>query len=200
MINVYHAPLTRSFRILWLLEELGLPYTIVPVAFTPPVTVFSQATPSGKLPVIEDGDLTVSESGAILEYVLERYGNGRLAPPVGAPLRATFLQWVHFSEATAFPPLGEIARHTLFKPEAERIPAVVADARERAGVTLDMVERALSGRDYLLGRDFSAADVMMGYTVLAAASLGVLDQRHPNLTAYLQRLQTRPAFQKALNS
>ncbi len=200
MIKLYHAPLTRSIRILWLLEELGLPYAIEPVTFTLPTTPFSQRTPSGKLPVIEDGDLTMFESGAILEYILERYGNGRLAPPPGMPLRGTFLQWVHFAEATAFPPMGDIARHTLFNPEAERIPAVVADARERAAVTLDVAERALAGKDYLLGRDFSAADIMMGYTLLAATSLGVLGARHPNLTAYFERLQARPAFQKALAS
>lgn len=123
MIKLYHSPLTRSVRVRWLLEELGLPYELETVAFTPSTTPFSQRTPFGRVPVIQDGTLTMFESGAILEYILERYGEGRLAPAAGAPLRGTFLQWVHFAEATALPPLGQIASHTFFKPEGERIPA-----------------------------------------------------------------------------
>jgi len=199
-LKLYHAPGTRSLRILWLLEELGLPYELETVAFTLPTTPFTQTSPFGKLPAIEDGDVTMVESGAILEYILERYGRGRLAPAVGTPQRAAFLQWVHFAEATAMPPFGEIVRHTLFKPEAERIPAVVADARARAAAGLAVLEQALSGRDYLLGSDFSAADVMMGYTLLSARWHGVLSDAYPNLVRYMARLEARPAFQKALRS
>jgi glutathione S-transferase len=200
MIKLYHAPRTRSFRILWLLEELGIPYELEAVTFVPPQTPFSQASPFGKLPAIQDGDLTMFESGAILEYVLERYGKGRFAPPPGSPLRGPYLQWIHFAEATAFPPMGEIVRHTLFKPEAERIPAVVTDARERAGSTLEVLEDALDGKDYLLGREICGADVMMGFTVWVAKLLGVLDDRFPNIQAYLKRLEARPGFQKAAAS
>jgi glutathione S-transferase len=198
MIKLYHAPLTRSSRIVWLLEELRVPYAIERVDFTPPIRSFSQKTPFGKVPVLEDGELTMFESGAILEYLLERYGEGRLAPPPGTPARGTFLQWVHFAEATAFPPLGEMARHTLFKPEAERIPAVVVDARERAGDTFAVLEKALDGKDYLLGAEFSGADVMMGYTLQLAKLFGILGEGLPNTNAYFGRLEARPAFQKAL--
>src|SRR5262245_57907387 len=162
MIKLYHAPLTRSLRIVWLLEELGLPYEIEKVTFVPPTTPFTQQTPFGKLPVIEDGDLIMFESGAILEYILERYGNGRLAPRVGTPERGTFLQWVHFSEATIFPPLGEIAWNTVFAPEGERSETAAAAGRKRAAAALAVLDKALAGKDYLLG-DFSAADIMMGY-------------------------------------
>lgn len=198
MIKLYHAPLTRSIRIYWLLEELGVPYQLEVVPFTVGKTPFSQRSPYGKLPAIEDGELTMCESGAILEYVLDRYGEGRLAPRLGTPQRGEFLQWVHFAEATALPPLGDIVRHTIFKPEAERIPAVVEDARARAAAGFAVVERALDGKDYLLGREFSAADVMMGVTLLIARRLKVLDERYPNLLAYLARLEARPALQKAL--
>lgn len=199
MLKLYHAPLTRSVRIYWLLEELGVPYELETVAFTPPTTrSFSQQTPLGKFPVLQDGDLTIFESGAILEYVLERYGKGRLAPAPGTPERGKYLQWVHFSEATAFPPLAEVAFNTFFKPEAERIPAVVAEARARAAVALGVLDKALAGKDYLLGREFSGADVMMGYTVQVAKLLGVLDDQFPNIDAYMTRLLARPAFQKAL--
>ena len=197
MIKLYHSPGTRSVRIYWLLEELGLRYELVTVPFTPHATPFSQPTPGGKVPVIQDGDLTMFESGAILEYILERYGEGRLAPPPGTPLRGPFLQWVHFAEATAMPPLGDIVRHTRFKPEAERIPAVVADARTRAAAVLGVLERALANRTYLLGGEFSGADIMTGYMLLAAKWFRLLTDAYPNVTRYMTRLEARPAFQKA---
>jgi glutathione S-transferase len=202
MIRLWHSPRTRSARIYWLLEELGVPYELVTVEFTPPVPPakpFLQRTPFGKLPALEDGDVTMFESGAILEYVVERYGRGRLAPAPGTPERAAFLQWVHFAEATAFPPLGNIAWHTFMRQDADRIPEAIADYRGWATAALDVLERALAGRDHLLG-EFSAADVMMGYTVACARWFGLLGDAHPNVGAYLARLEARPAFQKALGS
>ena len=198
MIKLYHAPLTRSVRIFWLLEELGIPYELERVDFQPPKVPFSQKTPYGKVPAIEDGDLAMCESGAILEYILERYGNGRLAPAPASPERAPFLQWVHFAEATALPPLGEVVRHTVFKPEAERVQSVVDDARARLTSTFAVVERALEGRDFLLASGFSAADVMMGVTLLIARRLKSVDSKFTNLATYLARLEARPALQKAL--
>jgi glutathione S-transferase len=197
MLTLYHAPLTRSVRIYWLLEELAVPYQLETITFQTPTRPFAQPTPFGKLPAIRDGDLVMFESGAILEYVLERYGQGRLAPAPGTPLRGPFLQWVHFAEATMMPPLGQIVRHTIFKPEAERIPAVVSDARALLTASLDVVEQALAGKDHLLGADFSAADIMMGYPLQSATWFGVLTDRHPNVSAYFARLAARPAFQKA---
>ncbi|TMA80878.1 MAG: glutathione S-transferase family protein [Deltaproteobacteria bacterium] len=195
MIVLYFAPGTRSIRVRWLLEELGLPYVLRRVTFKPPQEkVFAQDTPLGRLPVIEDGEMTMCESGAIIEYVLERYGNGRLAPPVGSPLRGEFLQWMYFAEASAFPPLGVIVRHALYKGDADKVAGAISDARERARTALDFVERALDGKDYLLGGEFSAADVMMGFTLMAARALGVLDQAYPRLGQYLARLEARPAF------
>ncbi len=198
MLTLYHAPMTRSARIVWLLEELGLPYRLEMVPFTPPAVPFSQPTPSGKFPVLVDGGLTMFESGAILEYLLERYGEGRLAPPPGTPQRGTFLQWVHFAEGTAAPPIGELIRQLLFRTDAERIPAAVDDARIRTAATLAVVERTLAGRPHLLGDDFSAADIMIGYTLALARLVGALDPAtQPNLVAYLARLEERPACQKA---
>jgi len=195
MIVLYFAPGTRSIRVRWLLEELGLPYVLRRVTFKPPQEkVFAQDTPLGRLPVIEDGEMTMCESGAIIEYVLERYGNGRLAPPIGSPLRGEFLQWMYFAEASAFPPLGVIVRHALYKGDADKVAGAISDARERARTALDFVERALDGKDYLLGGEFSAADVMMGFTLMAARALGVLDQAYPRLGQYLARLEARPAF------
>ncbi|MGH7804706.1 MAG: glutathione S-transferase family protein, partial [Candidatus Binatia bacterium] len=132
------------------------------------------------------------------EYIVERYARGRLAPPIGSPLRGPYLQWIHFAEATAFPPIGDIVRHSFFKPEEERIPAVVEDGRERAISTLAVLDRTLAGKTWLLGDDFSAADVMMGYTLHAAKLFGLLEGRFPDLRDYVERLEARPAFQKAL--
>lgn len=199
MIKLYHAPMTRSIRIYWLLEELGLPYELSIVPFTPAKLPFAQPSPYGKIPAIEDGEVVMFESGAILEYILERYGEGRLAPKPGTPERAAFLQWVHFAEATCLPPLGDVIRHTLFKPEAERIPVVVEEGRARAAAAFAVVERALEGGDYLLGREFSGADIMMGLTLLIARRVKVLDERFPRLQAYLARLEARPALRKALS-
>jgi glutathione S-transferase len=198
MITLYFAPRTRSIRVRWLLEELGLPYDLRRVTFKPPQKVFAQNTPLGKLPVIEDGEVTICESGAIIEYILERYGNGRLAPPIGSPLRGEFLQWMYFAESTAFPPLGVIVWHTLYKGDADKVGDAVLDARDRARGALDFVERALAGKDYLVGNEFSAADVMMGFTLVAARALGILDKTYPQLGRYLARLEVRPAFKAAV--
>jgi glutathione S-transferase len=200
MLTLYYAPRTRAVRVRWLLEELGLPHDLRRVTFKPPTKPFTQDVPLGKIPVIQDGDVTICESGAIVEYILERYGNGRLAPAIGSPLRGEFLQWIHFAEATAFPPLGIIVWHTLFRQDADQVPSVIASARDRADAALDFVEKALAGKAYLLGSEFSAADIMMGFTLAAARDLGVLDDRYPLLKAYLTRLEERPAFRAANDS
>ena len=200
MIKLYHASKTRSVRVLWLLEELGMRYELALIPFTQDAlksAAFLRVNPCGSLPAIEDGEVAMFESGAIVEYVLERYGNGRLAPPIGSPVRARYLQWLHFGEASLLPPLGDIAQHAMFRPEAERIPAMVVDGRRRAVAKLDVLERALAGSAYLCGEELTAADVMVGYGVAIAALLGVVGGQHPNLRAYLARLETRPAFQKA---
>jgi len=200
MITLYYAPRTRAVRVRWLLEELGLPHELRRVTFRPPTKPFTQDVPLGKIPVIEDGDVTICESGAIVEYILERYSDGPLAPTVGSPLRGEFLQWIHFAEATAFPPLGIIVWHTLFRQDADQVPSVITSARERADAALEFVEKALAGKTYLLGDDFSAADIMMAFTLAAARDLGVLDARYPLLSAYLARLEARPAFRRATDS
>jgi glutathione S-transferase len=200
MIKLYHADRMRSARIYWLLEELGLSYQLETVEYVPPAVAFSQHTPLGKFPVLEDGDLTMMESGAIVEYVLDRYGRGRLAPEHGSHLRGQFLQWIHFAEATLMPPVVDVFRHTRLKPEPERIPAVVIDARTRAAAILTVVERAIEGKEYLLGKDFTGADVMMGYSLQVADWLGLLTETYPNLRAYLGRLKGRPAFVKVFGA
>lgn len=199
MIKLYFAPRTRAVRILWLLEELGLPYELARVDFKPTTDrFFIQDTPTGKLPTIEDDGLVMAESGAIIEYILEKYGEGRLAPPPGSPARPAYLQWFHFAESTAFPPMGIVVWLTVYRTDADKHPDVVADATSRAQAGLDQVEAALAGNDYILGLEFTAADIMLGFTLYAGQILNLLDERHVNIAAYLQRLGTRPALQKAM--
>jgi glutathione S-transferase len=198
VIKVYHAPLSRSVRVVWLLEELGLPYELraAPLEPTTPKP-FAQKTPTGKVPTIEDDGVVMFESGAIVEYVLERYGGGRLAPPPGSPLRGPFLQWVHFAE-TAFTGLGNIAWHTRFKQDADRVADAVADYARWAEASLDALERHLADKPFLLGAEFSGADIGVGYTVLVAKALGLVGDAHPAVDAYLARLTERPALRRAL--
>lgn len=201
MLKLYHAPLSRSVRVLWLLEELGLPYELQSAPLEPPgPRPFAQKTPTGKVPTIEDDGTTMFESGAIVEYILEKYGSHGLAPPVGSPLRGPFLQWVHFADATAFTGLGNIAWHTRFKEDAESVADALADYRGWAEASLDALERTLQDGDYLLGAEFSAADIMVGYTVLVAKAMGLVGDDYPSVNAYLSRLTERPALRRALSS
>jgi glutathione S-transferase len=144
---------------LWLLEELGLPYELHAAPLEPPAPrPFAQKTPSGKVPTIEDDGVTIFESGAIVEYLLEKYGSQGLAPSVGSPLRGPFLQWVHFADATAFTGLGNIAWHTRFKEDAESVADALADYRGWAEASLDALERTLRDRDFLLGAELRSPD------------------------------------------
>jgi glutathione S-transferase len=188
-------------RVLWLLEELGLSYELHTVPLEPPAPKpFAQKTPSGKVPTIEDDGVTIFESGAIVEYILEKYGSRGLAPPVGSPLRGPFLQWVHFADATAFTGLGNMAWHTRFKQDGENVADALADYRRWVEASLDALERTLRDRDFLLGPEFSAADIMVGYTVLVAKAMGLIGEDHRAVDAYLARLTARPALRRALRA
>jgi len=132
-----------------------------------------------------------------VQHLLERYGRGRLAPAPGSPERPAFLQWLHWSEATFMPPVGDIVQHSFLRPESERIPAVIEDARKRLGLRLDVVEKELGAREYLLPSGFSAADIMLGYSLQLAKLIGQPLGDRPRTVAYLERLAARPAFEKA---
>ena len=198
MIKLYHAPITRSLRILWLLEELGLPYEVEKLDFPAGLQTpaYLAKNPLGKVPTIEDGDVRMCESGAITEYLVEKYGKGRLAPAPGTPKRAEYLQWLHWAEATAMPPMAEYFQNIMLKPENERIPAIAEEAKGKIAKWLGMLDHHLANRKFLIGDEFTGADVMMGYTVAAAKFSGIAND-FPNVLAYASRLEERPAFQKA---
>jgi len=202
MIRIFHAPGTRSIRAIWLCEELEIPYEIVTVDFSPTyrsTPEWRRLNPVGKVPAMSvDDEFSMFESGAMVEFLLERFGRGRLRPPAGTRDAAMYMQWSWFAEATFARPLGDIAQHTFVKPEAERIPAVVDDARGRALTCMDALEEAVPGGRYLVGGTFTAADIMMGYTLILARRFKVLTPAsHPNTNAYMARLETHRDFIKA---
>ncbi len=186
MLKLYAAPRTRAVRIVWLLEELSLPYQLELVEFQPTSdTFFIQKTPTGKIPTLEDGEVVICESGAITQYLLERYGAGALEPAVGSSTRASYLQWLHYAESTAFAPLGVVIWLTVYRQDSAQHPDLVQDAFGRAQKALAYIDTELANRPFLAGEKFSAADIMMGFTLVGAQTLGLLEEL-PVLNSYLQ--------------
>jgi glutathione S-transferase len=213
MIVVHHLNNSRSQRVLWLLEELGLEYEIQRYQRDPKTMLAPPSLraihPLGKSPVITDGALTVAESGAIIEYLLERYGNGRLIPAAGTPERLRWTYWLHFAEGSAMSPL--LMKLVFDKLESSPMPFFVRPiargiARKvkssfiqpQINQQLDYMESELGKIGWFAGDAFSAADIQMSFPLEAAAARGGLGESHPKLMAYLQRIHARPAYQRAL--
>lgn len=202
-MKIYYIPKTRATRIVWLFEELGLPYDLErfklgDAAMRSPD--YLSVHPLGRVPALKDGDTVLFESGAIVQYVLARYGAGRLAPPVASPQFPVYLQWLHYAEGMLMPPVNTIMVETLFLKPEQRSQANVDRAAKMLTRMFGAVEAALDGRDYLAG-DFSAADIMTGHSCVFASPL-VEEQlaRTPNVVAYIDRLKARPALQKAMEA
>ena len=213
MITVHHLNNSRSQRVLWLLEELGLPYEVkkyqrdTKTMLAPPE--LAKVHPLGKSPVITDDALTVAETGAIVEYVIERYGNGRLAPAIGSHERLRWRYWMHFAEGSAMPPLvmklvfNKIKRAPMpffVKPIARGIADKVLSSFVQPNIDnqLRFIEGELAARPWLAGAEFSAADVQMSFPLEAAAQRAGLDASRPKLMAFLKRIHARPAYRQAL--
>jgi glutathione S-transferase len=200
MIKVHHARRARSARVIWLLEELGVPYEVKQLDFSPAALQTPEHLhlhPLGQLPVIEDGGVTMIESGAILEYLLERYGNGRLAPAPGSPERPIYLQWFHYGEASLARYVSDIVRSRFGMPESVRCAEYTPFARDRYRAALAPVDEALASREFITGKDFSAADIMLSYGMIMGKITGELPADFTNVAAYMKRLKERPAYAKA---
>ena len=213
MIVVHHLNNSRSQRVLWLLEELAIPYEIkfyardAKTMLAPPS--LREVHPLGKSPVITDADLTLAESGAIVEYLIERYSAGQLAPVAGTEEAVRYRYWMHYAEGSAMPPLLmqlvfdqiEKARMPFFaKPVARAISANVKKAFIGPSIrsNLDFMEAELAKGPWFVGDAFSGADIQLSFPLEAAAARGGLDTIWPRLTDFLKRIHARPAYQRAL--
>ena len=213
MIILHHLDNSRSQRVLWLLEELGLPYEVRLYKRDPQTMMappeLRRVHPLGKSPVISDGDVTVAESGAIVEYLLDAYGDGRLRPPAGSAERRRFTYWLHFAEGSAMPPLlmklifDQVRKAKVpffIKPVVKGIADKVTSAyiAPNLEAQLAFMEGELAGQPWFAGSEFTAADVQMSFALEAAAARGGLDSRYPRLTDWLARIHARPAYHRAL--
>ena len=198
MLKIHHSPGTRGFRVMWVCEELGLPYEIRPVDFSAAYRrspEWRAMHPVSKVPVMDDGDLRMHESCAMIQYILARYANGRLHPAATAPDYAHFLQWLWFSEATFQRPLGEITNHRReFDPE---LPDVVAEMKGRAAACVEALDEALAGRPYLLGDEMTAADLSNAY-VLRGYRRSVRQDLPTNVASFWDRMTALPSYQRTV--
>ncbi len=202
MLTLHFAPNSRAGRILWLLEELGLEYKLNRMDFHPKDLKSDEHRarhPLGRVPVLDDDDVTLYESGAIVEYLVARHSDGNLRPSAESSLFPEFLQWFHYCEGMVMPPINTIVVQTLLLPAERRNEEVLAQAQRLLSKALSPLESAIAGRDYMVG-DFSAADIMMGHACFMSRRLGCLDERLTNLNGYIDRIQERPAFQLAINA
>lgn len=198
-MKIHHAPNTRSVRAVWLLEELGIPYELEMYKLGDPAMRapdYLKVHPMGRVPALEDGDVTVFESGAIVEYVLARHGDGRLRPAPDAPDFPSYLQWLHYAEGMIMPPVNTIVVETILLPPERRNDDNVNRATKLLGRMLSAVDAHMEGREYLAG-DFSGADIMTGHACTVARRLGADVSDKPNVEAYIERCNARPALQKA---
>lgn len=200
MLKLHFAPNSRAGRIVWLLEELGLPYELNKMAFHPKDLKSEEHRkrhPLGRVPVLDDGDVRIWESGAIVEYILARYGDKGLKPAVEAKEFPEYLQWFHYCEGMVMPPINTIMVHTVLLPPERRNEETLGQAQRLLARAVAPVDAALEGRDYLIG-NFSAADVMLGHAIYMANRLGQVSDELRNTKRYIQNLESRPAFQKAI--
>ena len=214
MIVVHHLENSRSQRVLWLLEELGLPYEVKryerdrQTMLAPPE--LKAVHPLGKSPVLVDGGVTVAETGAIVEHLLDAHdAEGRLRPPPGGEDRRRFTYWLHFAEGSAMPPLllklvFERVKSSPMPFFVKPIARAIADKVTQGFVAPNLeaqfafMESELAARPWFAGEAFGAADVMMSFPLEAAAKSGALDERHPRLQDWLRRIHARPAYRRAL--
>ena len=213
MIVVHHLENSRSQRVLWLLEELGVPYEVKryerdATTMLAPASLMA-VHPLGKSPVITDDGQTVAESGAIVEYLVGKYGNGRLIPAAGTPERLRYTYWLHYAEGSAMPPL--LLKLVFTRIEGAPVPFFVKPIVRKIVSTamtsfiepqlkrhLDYMEGELAKSTWFAGEEMTAADIQMSFPLEAAASRGGLDRSRPRLMAFLDTIHARPAYRRAL--
>ena len=200
-MKLYYARNSRAVRVAWLFEELRLTYKIQKFdlgAQEMRSPEYKKLHPMGRVPTLEDGSITIFESGAIIQYILEKNKNHKLIPSSDDEEYANYLQWFHYAEGMIMPPMNIIVVETILLPPERSNETNVKRATKLLGQMLSAVDQHLVGRDYLAG-EFSAADLMTGHAVVMASKLGADISDKPTLQTYIQRLTDRPAFKKASN-
>lgn len=200
MLKVHFAPNSRAGRIIWLLEELGLTYEVNNMAFHPKDLKSDEHRkrhPLGRIPVLDDGDIRIYESGAIVEYVLERYKNGGLKPQVNSDEYPQYLQWFHYCEGMVMPPINTIVVQTILLPEDRRDETVLRQAKNLLTKALFPVDENLCNKEFLIG-NFSAADIMLGHACFMSNRMGCITDDMINLKGYVSRISKRPSFKTAI--
>jgi glutathione S-transferase len=198
-MKLYYCPMTRATRPRWLLEEIGTPYELVRVDLGKgehKSPAYQNIHPHGQVPALVDGDVALFESSAICMYLADKFPEKKLAPAPGTPARGLYYQWMVYSIATAEPPVLKVFLNTVRRPEEERNPAEVEAGRADFQGVAAVLTRVLDGRPYLLGDQFTAADVMVGSIVGWARGLKLFED-HPALKEYSRRLVERPAYKRA---
>ena len=211
MLTVHHLNNSRSQRVLWLLEELGVSYEIVRYQRQPDMRAPAELRaihPLGKSPVITDRGSTIAESGAIIEYILDSYGEGRLIPPPKTSERLRYTYWLHYAEGSAMPPLllkllfTVMPKRTpaLLRPVVRKVSSQVLTAFVNPQLKEHMAfwESELGKSQWFAGDEFTAADIQMSFPLEAAAARAGLEEAHPRAMAFLERIHARPAYQRAL--
>ena len=202
MLKLHHAPNSRSGRILWLLEELQLPYELNRMDFHPKALKSDEHRarhPLGRVPVLEDGDVLIYESGAIVEYIIARHTDGALKPTPESPLFPRYLQWFHYCEGMIMPPINTIVVQTVLLPPERRSEEALGQAKRLLTNALTPLNAAMEGYDYVIG-DLSGVDFMIGHASFMSRRLGCMPEEMSQLHAYVNRLESRHAFMKGITT
>jgi glutathione S-transferase len=198
-MKIHHAPNTRSVRAVWLLEELELPYEVENYKLgdhSMRSPDYLKVHPMGRVPALEDGGVTIFESGAIVEYLLARHSDGRMRPAPDSANFPLYLQWLHYAEGMIMPPVNTIVVETILLPPERRNDENVNRATKLLSRMLQAVDIHMEGREYIAG-EFSGADIMTGHACTVSKRLGAEVSDKPNVEAYIERCNARPALQKA---
>ena len=200
MLKVHFAPNSRAGRIIWLLEELELPYEVNKMAFHPKdlkTEEHRKRHPLGRIPVLDDGDIRIYESGAIVEYIIERHKNGGLKPDIHSYEFPQYLQWFHYCEGMVMPPINTIVVQTILLPEERRDETVLKQAKNLLTKALIPVDENLENKKFLIG-DFSGADIMLGHACFMSNMMGCVTDNMVNLKEYVNLISERPSFKTAI--
>tara|TARA_B100002052_G_scaffold185588_1_gene169092 strand:- start:554 stop:1162 length:609 start_codon:yes stop_codon:yes gene_type:complete len=202
MLKLHHAPTSRAGRIVWLLEELEIKYELNSMKFHPSDLKSDEHRkrhPLGRVPVLEDGNIILYESGAIVEYILEKHAPGKLKPSVHTDIYPQYLQWFHYCEGMIMPPINIIVVQTILLPKERQNLESLSQAQKLLGKALLPVDKNLENKEYLIG-EFSGADIMLGHSLYMSNKLGCVSNEMTNIKAYIERIKARPHFIKAINT